>query len=372
MTATLRPRDESDLAEILATHPRPLEPVGGGTKRAIGRPVAADALELAALAGIVAYEPAELVLTARAATPLAQIEALLGQHRQRLAFEPPDPQPLLGDSGTPTIGGVLASNSSGPRRLSAGAARDHFLGFHAVSGRGERFRGGGRVVKNVTGYDLPKLIAGSWGTLAVLTEVTVRVLPAAEHDCTLLFEALEPEAAVSVFARALGSSCEVTAAALEPQHGLALRLEGIPESVRVRAARLIELLGVPLRAELAGEDSRSWWVRVGAAAPLAAAPIVWRLSVPPTDAPRILRELRPERYLVDWAGGLVWIGLRSCDPERIRAVVREGHATLIKAPPQVRAVTRVFPPLPPALAAVAARLKSAFDPVGRLNPGRMS
>ena len=177
--AVLRPRDAADAADIVAGAQRPLEPVGGGSKRAIGRPIEADLLDLGELAGIVTYEPAELVLTAQAATPLATLDAALATHAQRLAFEPPDFGTLLGVRGEQTIGGVLAANLAGSRRVAAGAARDHFLGFNAVSGRGEQFKAGGKVVKNVTGYDLPKLLAGSWGTLAVLTDVTLRVTPAA-------------------------------------------------------------------------------------------------------------------------------------------------------------------------------------------------
>ena len=185
----LAPRDEADLAELVAATRAPLEPVAGGSKRCVGRPVAAEALDLSALRGILDYEPRELVLTARAATPLEEIEGALAAHSQRLAFEPPDWTRLLATRGRPTLGGTLAANASGSRRITAGAARDHFLGLRAVSGRAERFKAGGRVVKNVTGYDLPKLLAGSWGTLAVLTEVTVRVHPAPEQDRTLLVEA---------------------------------------------------------------------------------------------------------------------------------------------------------------------------------------
>ena len=167
---------------------------GHGSKRAIGRPAQTDlTLDLSALSGITLYEPEELVLSAKAATPLAEIEALVAAKGQQLAFEPMDYATLLGGvAGRGTIGGALAANLSGPRRIKAGAARDHFLGFSAVSGRGETFKSGGRVVKNVTGYDLCKLIAGSWGTLAAMTEVTIKVLPAAETEETLLIRGLEP------------------------------------------------------------------------------------------------------------------------------------------------------------------------------------
>ncbi len=368
----LQPRDEADVAEIIAATSCPLEPVGGGSKRGVGRPVAAEILDVSALSGIVDYEPGELVLTARAATPIDVVAGALSGHSQRLAFEPPDWSRLLGAAGNPTLGGVLAANLSGPRRVSAGAARDHFLGFRAVSGRGERFKAGGRVVKNVTGYDLPKLLAGSWGTLAVLTEVTVRVHPVPEHERTLLLPGRQLAHAVRSMTDALASACDVSAAAFLPQRGVALRLEGFIPSVSARAAALLTLLGEPNLSWLEGEDSRQFWSEVGAAAPLAAHPIVWRLSVPPSDAVGIIERLAPQDYFLDWGGGLVWIGASETDAERVRGAMRGGHATLVKAPHAIRAATAVFQPPSGSLGAVTARIKAAFDPSGRLNPGRMS
>ncbi len=368
----LRPRDEADVAEIIATTTCPLEPVGGGSKRGIGRPVAGEILDLSALNGVVEYEPDELVLTARAATPIEVVAQALGPHAQRLAFEPPDWTRLLGAAGKPTIGGILAANVSGPRRVTTGAARDHFLGFRAVSGRGERFKAGGRVVKNVTGYDLPKLLAGSWGTLAVLTEVTVRVHPAPAHERTLFLPGMPLASAVRSMTDALASACEVSSAAYLPRRGVGLRLEGFLPSVSARAAALLALLGEPSASWLDGEDSRQFWSEIGAAESLVAQPIVWRLSVPPTDAVAIVERLAPQDYLLDWGGGLIWIGAAEADPERVRAVLRRGHATLVKAPHEARAALAVFQPLSGPLAAVTARVKAAFDPSGRLNPGRMS
>ncbi len=368
----LAPRDEADLAELAAATRAPLEPVAGGSKRCVGRPVAAEALDLSALRGILDYEPRELVLTARAATPLEEIEGALAAHSQRLAFEPPDWTRLLATRGRPTLGGTLAANASGSRRITAGAARDHFLGLRAVSGRAERFKAGGRVVKNVTGYDLPKLLAGSWGTLAVLTEVTVRVHPAPEQDRTLLVEAPHAAAAVRSMSRALGAACEVSAAAFVPREGVALRLEGFSRSVAAREIALLEALGAPDAARLEGEDSRAFWRAVGAVDALAGAPVVWRLSVAPSDAARLLERLAPRAYLLDWGGGLIWIAAEACDAERVRGALEGGHATLIKAPEEVRAAVPVFQPPPPALAGTIARLKAAFDPFDWLNPGRMS
>jgi len=369
--AVLRPRDAADAAEIVASAQRPLETVGGGSKRAIGRPIDADVLDVGDLAGIVAYEPAELVLTARAATPLATLDVALATHGQRLAFEPPDFGALLGAHGGQTIGGVLAANLAGSRRVAAGAARDHFLGFNAISGRGERFKAGGNVVKNVTGYDLPKLLAGSWGTLAVLTEVTLRVTPAAELDRTLVLASATPAASVAYLRAALGSPHDVSAAGFDPARGSLLRIEGFAASVAARTDALCsELRATPVEV-VDGAASRQLWHTHASAAGFVASPVVWRISVPPADAPAVLEQLRPHRYLLDWGGGLIWAGFDAVDAARVRGAFGAGHATLIKAPVADRAETAVFQPQPRVAAAVAVRLKAAFDPRGVLNPGRM-
>ena len=369
--AVLRPCDASDVAAILAGRERALEVRGAGSKRGIGRVVEADVLDLGALRGVVAYEPAELVLTAQAATPLATIEGLLAANAQRLAFEPPDLGRLLGADAAQTIGGVLAANLAGSRRVSAGAARDHFLGFHAVTGRGEPFKAGGKVVKNVTGYDLPKLLAGSWGTLAVLTEVTIRVVPAAELDRTLVVAGATPEAGVALLAAALGSAHDVSAAGFDPARGSLLRLEGFAASVEARTTALCAELRCAPADIIDGAASRRCWHDLGSGAALADSAVVWRLSVPPADAPAVLDRLRPERYALDWGGGLILAGYSTVDAAHVRGAVASGHATLIKAPPAERAATPAFQPLPPVAAAAAARLKHAFDPHGILNPGRM-
>jgi glycolate oxidase FAD binding subunit len=387
---TLRPRDAADAGEILRTHRRALEPLGSGTKRTIGCPVDADPLDLSLLAGIVAYEPQELVLTARAATPMNVIDDALAANRQRLAFEPPDfGRMLRGDRIVPvgdarpretsdfdagpgqTLGGVLASNLAGSRRVSAGGARDHFLGFAAVTGSGVAFAAGGKVVKNVTGYDLPKLLAGSWGTLAVLTEVTVRVAPAPETETTLVLRADTPGEAVATLTRALQSAHDVSAAAFDPERGCVLRLEGFEASVEARVAGVLEALGRPDAERLDADESWTLWTRMGAADAFAASPVVWRISVPPSHAPRIVAEIEPDRYLLDWGGGLIWAAGEELGAERVRNPIRDGHATLWKAPLSMREATPVFQPLPAAVATVSARVKAALDPEGKLNPGRM-
>src|SRR6185369_11497589 len=259
MTDTHKPRDGKDVEAAVQWalgKSKTLEIVGHGSKRGIGRAAQWDlSLDLSDLSGVTLYEPDELILSARAGTPIAEIEALLAAHNQELAFEPMDYAPLFGRTpGSGTIGGVLAANLSGPRRIKAGAARDHFLGFTAVSGRGETFKSGGRVVKNVTGYDLCKLMAGSWGTLAALTDVTVKVLPGAETEETVLVLGLDDAGAARAMNAAMGSANDVSGAAHFPaplaariqaeagQAVTALRLEGVAPSVAHRRRALEALL----------------------------------------------------------------------------------------------------------------------------------
>ncbi len=292
MADSLKPRDakevEAAVQSVLATG-KTAEIVGHGSKRAISRALQTDVtLELSALSGVTLYEPEELVLSARAGTPLAEIEALVAAHGQQLAFEPMDYGPILGAvAGRGTIGGMLAANLSGPRRVKAGAARDHFLGFHAVSGRGETFKSGGRVVKNVTGYDLSKLIAGSWGTLAVLTEATIKTLPRPETEETVLIRGLQTERAIEAMTAASGSACDISGAAHLPAEvavripsaGIAagsavtaLRIEGFAPSVAHRKG-MIEALLSPFGevAALGGTLSQSLWRAIRDVAPFAAA-----------------------------------------------------------------------------------------------------
>lgn len=367
----VRPGNEAQVAELLRAPGPAFELVAGGSKRGIGRPVAAPLLDLSALSGIVDYQPGELVLTARPATPLTQVETLLAPQRQRLAFEPPVAG-ILDPARDQTLGGIVMANSSGSRRVTAGSARDHFIGFRAVNGRGEAFVGGGRVVKNVTGFDLPKALAGSWGTLAVLTEVTVRLVPAAEFERTLLLEASGVAAAVGLCAQALGSMFEVSSAAFLPARGVALRLEGLATSVQSRVEGLLSILQRAPLAVLDGPVSWQFWREVGAATALAPFPVIWRLSVAPGQAARIVDEIEPEAFQLDWGGGLIWVGASRVDQQRIRGALHGGHATLIRAPEPERRAGGVFEPQAPAIAAIAARLKAAFDPDNRLNPGRMS
>jgi glycolate oxidase FAD binding subunit len=372
-----------------------LEIVAHGSKRGIGRPLQTEhVVDLSRLTGVTLYEPEELVLSARAGTPLAEIEGLLADHGQELAFEPMDYAPLLGGQlGRGTIGGALAANLSGPRRIKAGAARDHVLGINAVSGRGEAFKSGGRVVKNVTGYDLSKMMAGSWGTLAVLTDVTFKVLPAAETETTLILSGLLDDAAVSAMALAMGSSAEVSGAAHLPEMIAArveplpdgattlLRVEGFAPSVDYRIRQLYDLFGGSGAIEMVKHDvSRRIWRAIRDCIPFVGGERpVWRVSMAPGQTHRMVMALRMEAAVdvfYDWAGGLAWLRMEQ-DPEAdlLRGLVRKfggGHATLVRAAPAHRSALPVFEPQPPALASLSARLKVQFDPHNILNPGRMA
>ena len=404
MSEPLRPRDPKQVEDAISwalAQGKTLELTGHGSKRAIGRAAQWDAtLDLSALSGITLYEPEELVLSAKAGTPLREIEALVAEKRQELAFEPMDYGPLLGgEAGAATVGGVIAANLSGPRRIKSGAARDHFLGFSGVSGRGEIFKSGGRVVKNVTGYDLCKLMAGSWGTLAAMTDVTIKTLPKAETEQTVLVLGTDAAAGGKVMAAAMGSYGDVSAAAHLPAAVAAevagtasarsavtvLRIEGVTPSVAQRKSLLDDLLApFGALASLDEGSSRALWRAIRDVTPFAAKgprgdSDIWRISTAPArgaDIGRALAEKAGAEILYDWAGGLVWAALpRSDDAQAplVHATVAAagGHATLIRAPAAVRAKVDVFTPEPAPLAALAERVRKGFDPHGVLNPGRM-
>ena len=405
--SVFRPSDAAELQQVVAwaaSASQPLEIVGGGSKRALGRAQRPEhALELGALRGIVDYDPSELVLTARAATPMAELARQLSAHRQMLAFEPPDWRGLLGSdaepTAEPTLGGVIACNLSGPRRVRAGAARDHLLGFSAVNGWGDEWKAGGRVVKNVTGYDMCKLQAGAYGTLSVLTELSVRVLPRPESACSLLLAGRDDDAAVEAMLAALNSEHEVSGAAHLPalvatRSGVAevadsggavtvLRLEGPRPSIAYRAAALQRGLGA---ARLLGaEASDAVWAEIGAVQPLLgrADSMLWRICPTPSAASMLRRRIAEapgvSEALYDWGGGLLWLSLAperagaDAGAARIRAALAEigGHATLIRAPRPTRQAVAVFEPSAGALDALARRVKDSFDPKRILNPGRM-
>lgn len=383
----LRPADAPQLGEAIAQcalRGETVEVVAGGSKRGYGRPVeAAHRLDLSAFAGIRLYEPEELVLTAGAATDLGTVDAALAAARQHLAFEPPDWRHLWNSNALATLGGVIACNLSGPRRLRDGAARDHHLGFHAVSGRGESFKSGGRVVKNVTGYDLSKLIAGSFGTLAAMTEITVKTVPAPEETATLVLTGLSDTAAQAAMTAALAGPYEVSGAAHLPGEKLTLlRLEGhVPAVAARRDALVAALRGFGSIEAVDNDASQVRWRQVRDVMPFANLPecAIWRVSVAPSAGAPLVATLSPTldfRHFYDWAGGLVWLAVAGSDDggaAAIRAALPEndGHATLVRAGEAMREKVPVFQPLPGALATLSARVKATFDPAHVLNPGRM-
>jgi glycolate dehydrogenase FAD-binding subunit len=372
---------ETELAEVLAGASGPVKVQGGGT-RDIGKPVAGDLLQVG-ISGVELYEPGALTLVARAGTPVAEIEALLAGERQRLAFEPMDHRALLGTRGAPTIGGVVAANVSGPRRIQAGAARDFTLGARFVDGAGRVIKNGGRVMKNVTGYDLVKLMAGSWGTLGVLSEVSLKVQAVPETQATLVGRGLSLEAGVAALARALGSPYDITGAAhLDIDGGTTMvRIEGLQGMVDYRATALLGA-GFAGWERVDGDASAALWKSLRDVMPFAgsAAP-VWRVSLKPSHAPAFSAALDAaglaHRGIYDWGGGLAWLELATPGEDAGAAALRTalasfgGHATLIRAPQKLRAAVDVFQPQPAPLAALARGLKQKFDPRGILNPGLM-
>lgn len=366
---------------------RKLRIEGGGTRAGLGRPVAAqDVLSTARLSGITLYEPAELVIAARAGTPVRVVTEALDAAGQRLPFEPMDHRSLYGTGGEPTVGGLVATNAAGPGRVALGAVRDHLIGVRFINGRGEAIVSGGRVMKNVTGLDLAKLQCGAHGTLGLLIEVTFKLLPRPEAETTLVYEGFDDAAAIALLCRALGSPFDVSAAAHRPgREGRParsfVRLDGFADSLRYRAGRLDVLLDPDRRpAQVEGDESRRIWADLRDARDLAAGTdqAVWRLSVAPTEGPGVVARLGPAAldHIYDWGGGLVWVVTEAAGDAgaaKVRAALAPagGHATLVRAEEAVRARTSVFEPLSPALAALTARVKASLDPDDVFNPGRM-
>jgi glycolate oxidase FAD binding subunit len=392
----LRPRDAGEVAEFLRAHAQSATPVvlrGGGGKTAFGRPPEpGDAtLDLGGLAGVTLYEPEELVLTARPGTPLADIAAVIAQRRQCLGFEPPEFGALFGvPDRLSTLGGAVGSGWSGPRRIRAGAVRDHVLGAAAIGGDGRIFRSGGRVVKNVTGFDLPKLLTGSHGTLAAMTEITIKVSPAPETSRTLVVWGLDDQAAIRLLGDALGGPFDIAGAAHLPDAAAGrsaaravataggaatlIRLEGFGPSVQDRLQALMRRIGAADRAVLDGEPAAALWAEIRDVARLIDPDaMLWRLSVAPADAAETVARIRrsiPADALYDWAGGLVWLAVAADEgcARIVRGALSTGHALLMRAPPALRTAIPVFHPRPAAVAALEARVKAAFDPAGILSP----
>lgn len=378
---THSPSDVGEVVDIVADAARgntTLGIVGGGTRAGLGRAVSADAsLSVSKLTGITLYEPAELVISARAGTPIKEIRAALAPQRQMMPFEPMDHRQLYDSEGEPTVGGLFSTNASGPRRVVAGSARDHILGIQLINGRAEAIRAGGRVMKNVTGLDLPKLATGAMGTLGVLTEITFKVLPRPEHTATVVLSVEDPATAIGFMTKAMGSPYDVSGAAFcrEVQEVL-LRIEGFRDSVSYRIEALSRMFG-PVKTVLQGSASECVWHGVGDISALGALhdDEIWRVSVAPSKAVQVL-EVLPKgcRLLFDWSGGLIWI---ACGISRLDEVLRSalaslgGHATLMRASAERRVSAQVFQPPSPAVMRISAAIKQSFDPKGIFNPGRM-
>ncbi|MBV2359590.1 FAD-binding protein [Thalassococcus sp. CAU 1522] len=374
----MRPGTEAELAEMIAAAKGPLHIRGGGTRR-IGKPVAGEVLESGGLSGITLYEPGALTVVAQAGTPLAELETALDAEGQRLPFEPMDHRGLLGTEGEPTIGGVVAGNVSGPRRIQSGACRDQMLGVRFVDGQGTVLKNGGRVMKNVTGYDLVKLLTGSWGTLGVLTEVSLKVLPKPDAAACVLIDGLSIADAVAAMARALGSPFDISGAAHTPRglDGTAvtmLRIEGFEQSVAYRAKQVKALFpDLAVRVETDAEKVAEGWRWVRDVAPMHGSDgAVWRISCRPSDAPALCDRLNADALLLDWGGGLIWAELPDGADARARLGAFDGHATLIRGSDAARAALAVFHPEPAPVAAIGRGLRTRFDPRGILNPGLMA
>jgi glycolate oxidase FAD binding subunit len=407
LVETLKIRDAADVEQAVRSalaSEQPLEIIGHGSKRQVGQPMATNALlDLSALNAVTAYEPNELIITVQAGAPLADVLSLIDSKNQQFAFEPINTSALLGTPDIGTIGGMIGAGLAGPRRIKAGGARDHLLGAHAVSGFGDSFKAGGRVVKNVTGYDLCKLLAGSWGTLAVMTEVTLKVMPRPESERTVMLHGLDDLTANRAMTAALGSPFDVSGAAHlpnsafrsavgaladlgSPQRAVTLlRLEGITASAAHRAAALSAVLAPFGAAEIIEDTvSAAIWSSIRDVRPFAAdgalgAWPVWRIVCPPAAGGALGERLARDTggdVIYDWGGGLIWAALPP-KPDALSALVRQhvneagGHAMLIRAPEDIRRIVDVFHPQPDGLAGLSERVRHSFDPRNILNRGRM-
>lgn len=371
------PHTEEELVALIRETEAPLRVLGGGT-RPIGHVNCDNSVSTSQLSGITLYDPGALTLVAKTGTPLAQIEEVLAAENQRLAFEPMDHRGLLGTQGVPTIGGVVAGNVSGPRRVQVGACRDHLLGVRFVDGRGDVIKNGGRVMKNVTGYDLVKLMAGSFGTLGVLSEVSLKVLPQVESVAVVLIHGLSNEDAVIAMSRAMGSPFEVSGAAHTPvgmdgKPVTMLRVEGFAGSVSYRAKAVSDLFSAHSDVSIETDPARTaagWkWVRDVEAFHKEKGD-VWRISCVASNAPNLAKRAGGN-VLFDWAGGLIWALVPEGHDLRADLGPFEGHATRIRAGKNNVSNNPVFPPAPSIMEKLAADLRHKFDPRAILNPGLM-
>lgn len=380
------PQNVAELCDFITAASQPLSVLGGGT-RPIGQSSARCGLSTDLMSGIMTYEPGAMTLVAKSGTSVAEIEAALDLKNQCLAFEPMDHRDLLGTQGIPTLGGIIAANVSGPRRIQVGAARDFTLGVSFVDGAGQFLKNGGRVMKNVTGYDLVKLLAGSWGTLGVLTEVSLKVLPKAETEATLRITTQGWEKAVECMSAVLRTPYDVsgvgTVLNVNGGKDVMIRIEGFVASVRYRVSQLTQKLvhfGDITEIESPWRELRNLtaWKSMDT---------VWRVSLRPTDSLKLLKVLEASdiklQYQMDWGGGLIWLGLDSENKQgaentaTLHAIIQEqltalgGHATLMKSASLTDMLVPSFQPQTPTLNKLMVDLRHKFDPRGILNPGRM-
>lgn len=399
---TYFPSSETELADLIrqaADQKLPVEICGNRTKRDIGGSMqVATRISTTQISGVTLYEPTEMVLSAKSGTPVSEIETLLDQNGQELAFEPARWDRIVAPKATEpaTIGGVVASNISGPRRVLRGSVRDHLIGMRAVNGFGEEIKSGGRVMKNVTGYDLARGIAGSWGTLAVLSEVTFKVLPKAAESRSLILLNLPDEGAVQAMCYAMGSPHEVTGTVHIPtafterlsnpdiaklgRSVTALRLENFPSALTRRVGSLYEALK-PFGEiyELDHQRSQDFWSDVRGLTFLSGDWPLWRITTAPDRAAKLVSKLRNRlecHAAYEWSGGLIWLEVSpatDAGATMLRRITAEfqADAMLVRAKQSTRAAIDVFQPLPEANMALIKRLKEAFDPHRIFNPGRI-
>ena len=380
MTQVHQPKCEADVADIVRAG-QTLEIKGGGTRSGLGPAIEAEAvLSTASLSGIKSYDPGALNIVVTAGTPVDTVISTLAAEGQYLPFEPVDHRVLLGSSGAPSIGSIVAGNISGSRRIQAGACRDSLIGVRFVNGMGKSISNGGRVMKNVTGYDLVKLLCGSWGTLGVLTEVSFKVLPKPERSVTLLIDGLDLDEAVQAMAKALGSPFEVSGAAHAPGpcSRTFIRVEGFDARVNYRIGKLKALISGDMTL-IEGDAQQDLWCNIRNAKTFAGDDrSVWRISVPPSDASRFVQAVRAKsdaKLLLDWGGGLIWAALDAhLDAAPIQSAIDQvgGHATLVRGNDTLRGSVNVLRPDGPRIAALEEALRRKFDPKGILNPGRMA
>lgn len=393
MSKILTPKDEAELAKMVARankNKTRLRIEGGGTRQDLGNLIKTDAtLSLKNISGITLYEPGALTLVAKAGTPLKEIEKALKKHSQRLAFEPMDHRAIFGSKGEPTIGAIVAGNISGSRRIIAGGCRDSLIGVRFINGNGEIIKNGGRVMKNVTGLDLVKLMAGSFGTLGVISEVSFKLLPVAQRKVSLEIKGLSSEQAISIMSKALGSPFEITAAAhlpknLNNKNGDAktlLRIEGFDSQVDYRIEKLSELIANNIEiTTIEGKEHDKLWryIRNVKIFKNSKNPL-WKLSIKPSDAPDIEKQLIDKTgadMFFDWAGGLIWLQMQDEDnahADVVRHIVKQfgGHATLVRASDEIREAVEIFQPEQVGIAKLSNLIRKKFDPSGILNPNLM-